>query len=105
MESSMTIKSFKDDGTTDVAKGANSKKARKVVSQQALKAAKRTLDELAAVSQLGDLKLPGYQLKELTKTKPGYYSIRINDQYRLIFKFENGEASDVEIADYHAGYE
>lgn len=101
----MTIKGFKNDGTADVAAGKNSKKARKAVSQQAFKAAKRTLDELASVSKLTDLQLPGYQLKELTKTKPGYYSIRINDQYRLIFKFENGQASDVEIADYHAGYE
>ncbi len=101
----MTIKSFKNDGTAHVAAGQKSKKARKVVSEQATKAARGTLDELAAIKTLSDLKLPGYQLKELTKTKPGYYSIRINDQYRLIFKFENGEASDVEIADYHAGYE
>jgi proteic killer suppression protein len=51
---------------------------------------------------LGDLKIPpGNSFEELKGDRKGQYSIRINDQWRICFKFENGNAFEVEIVDYH----
>ena len=44
---------------------------------------------------------PGNRLEALKGERTGQYSIRINDQYRLCFRFEEGNAEDVEIIDYH----
>ena len=96
----MTIRSFRDDGTRDIAKGENSKKARRTVPQDLI-AAVRTLEALDAASMLTDLQLPGLRLEALSGELAGFYSIRVNQKYRVIFKFENGEATDVEIIDYH----
>jgi proteic killer suppression protein len=49
-----------------------------------------------------DLKIPpGNRLEQLKKDRKGQWSIRINDQWRICFKWENGNAFDVEIVDYH----
>jgi len=45
--------------------------------------------------------IPGNQLEALKGNRKGQYSIRINDQYRLCFRWDDGDASNVEIADYH----
>jgi len=45
--------------------------------------------------------IPGNQLETLTGDRNGQYSIRINDQYRICFRWKDGDAFDVEIADYH----
>lgn len=47
------------------------------------------------------LGLPGLRLEALKGDRLGYYSIRVNDQYRIVFLFANGEASHVEVVDYH----
>lgn len=52
--------------------------------------------------QLNDLKIPpGNRLEALKGKLKGYYSIRINDQWRLIFKWLQGDAYELEIVDYH----
>jgi len=44
---------------------------------------------------------PGNRLEALRGDRKGFFSIRINDQWRLCFRFENGDALDLEIVDYH----
>lgn len=46
---------------------------------------------------------PGNRLEQLRGELSGYYSIRINDQWRIIFRWEGSDAHDVEIVDYHRG--
>jgi proteic killer suppression protein len=59
------------------------------------------LELLDAVTSLRDLDLPGFRLEALKGDRKGEYSIRINDQYRICFRWLDGDAHDVEIVDYH----
>jgi proteic killer suppression protein len=59
------------------------------------------LEVLDAVTSLADLELPGFRLEALKGDRKGQYSIRINDQYRICFRWRDGDAHDVEIVDYH----
>jgi proteic killer suppression protein len=52
-------------------------------------------------TSLGDLDLPGLRLEALKGHRKGQYSIRINGQYRICFLWQEGDAYDVEIVDYH----
>jgi toxin HigB-1 len=64
--------------------------------------AERKLQMLDDAYALQDLRIPpGNRLEALRGTRKGQWSIRINDQWRVCFRFENGEAFDVEITDYH----
>jgi len=64
--------------------------------------ARRKLFQLNKAKTLGDLKAPpGNRLEALKGNLKGFYSIRVNKQYRIIFKFEDGNAYDVAIVDYH----
>ena len=66
------------------------------------KAALRKLDYLNGAMVLDDLKVPpANRLERLKGDLQSFYSIRINKQYRIIFKFDNGDAYDVKIIDYH----
>jgi proteic killer suppression protein len=57
---------------------------------------------LASAHDVRDLKVPpGNQLEELKDDRKGQHSIRINKQWRVCFKWHNGNAHDVEIVDYH----
>ena len=57
---------------------------------------------IAAARVIEDLRIPpGNRLEKLSGDLNGFYSIRINDQWRIVFKFENGGAEDVGIKDYH----
>ncbi len=57
---------------------------------------------LRRAKDLNDLKIPpSNRLEALKGDLEGFYSIRINDQYRIMFRFENGDAYDVAIIDYH----
>jgi proteic killer suppression protein len=99
----MAIKSFANQMTADVAAGITSKFSR-LLPQRVWSVAQRKLDSLQAAKTTLDLSaMPGNRFEELKYTKPGFYSIRINDQYRVIFRFINGEAFDVEITDKHTG--
>ncbi len=66
------------------------------------RAAKKKLAMLHAAEKLEDLRLPpGNKLEALKRDRAGQHSIRINDQYRVCFVWREGDAFDVEIADYH----
>lgn len=98
----MAIKNFANQTTADIAAGVNSKAARRI-PQRVWTAAKTRLDGLSAATTLRDLSLPAWRLEPLKYDLPGFYSIRVNDQYRVLFRFAEGDAYDVEIADYHGG--
>jgi proteic killer suppression protein len=64
--------------------------------------ARRKLLYLHRARTLQDLKVPpGNQLEALKKDRTGQHSIRINDQWRICFRWQEGDAYDVEIVDYH----
>lgn len=66
------------------------------------KAALKKLQMLNAAGALGDLALPpGNRLERLRGDREGQHSIRVNDQYRVCFQWREGNAYEVEIADYH----
>ena len=66
------------------------------------KVALRKLDQLDASVLLDDMRAPpGNRLEKLKGHREGQWSVRINDQWRLCFRFEDGDAWDVEIVDYH----
>lgn len=64
-------------------------------------AARVKLALLDAATSLRDLSLPGLRLEKLRGNRAGQYSIRINDQFRICFRWRDGEAHEVEITDYH----
>lgn len=67
-----------------------------------LKVARRKLVMLHAASVLQDLRVPpGNRLEALSGDRAGQHSIRINDQWRVCFRWTDGHAEDVEIVDYH----
>lgn len=62
----------------------------------------RRLMYLDGADRLGDLRLPpGNRLEKLRGDRAGQHSIRINDQWRVCFRWRDGDAHDVEITDYH----
>lgn len=64
--------------------------------------ARRKLLMIHAATAIEDLRVPpGNRLKTLKGKRKGQYSIRINDKWRICFYFKNGQASEVEITDYH----
>ena len=64
--------------------------------------AQRKLAMLDAANQLADLRVPpGNRLEQLTGDRLGQHSIRINDQWRICFRWHDDNAYDVEIVDYH----
>ena len=64
--------------------------------------AMRKLAMLNRVVELGELRVPpNNRLEVLKGNRQGQYSIRVNDQWRICFRFENGHVYDVEIVDYH----
>ena len=65
------------------------------------KSARVRLEVLDAVTSLRDLDLPGFRLEALKGDRKGQHSIRINDRYRICFTWQDGDAHDVEIVDYH----
>ena len=66
------------------------------------RAALRKLLILDAAEELADLRVPpGNRLEKLHGGREGQYSIRVNDQWRICFRWHAGHAADVEIVDYH----
>lgn len=62
----------------------------------------RKLDMINAAHQLLDLRVPpGNHLEKLIGNYAGFHSIRVNDKYRIVFRWNNGHAYDVDIVDYH----
>ena len=95
------IRNFATIGTEDIFNGKNTKSARKLLPSVLLSVARRKLDQLDSVANLEELKVPpGNKLESLHGDRKGQFSIRINDQYRICFKWHT-DPSDVEITDYH----
>ena len=95
------IRSFRNQGTEDVFDGTHSKAARKTCPPQLWAVAGRKFDQLNRVSELQALAIPpGNHLEALKDERAGQHSIRINDQYRISFRWDDG-AHEVEIVDYH----
>lgn len=67
-----------------------------------LKRAAMRLQQLDAATRIDDMRIPPSNcLEALRGGRAGQYSVRVNDQWRLCFRFEDGDAFDVEIVDYH----
>lgn len=97
----MAIESFADDATRDVFDGSPTKAARRI-PQDLWKVAQRKLDMINAALRLQDLRIPpSNRLEQLKGNLKGSHSIRINNQWRIIFRWSNGSAHDVRIIDYH----
>lgn len=95
------IISFKNRGTEDIFDGTDSKAARKTLPSNLHDRAGRVLDQLSAAVSLDSLSLPGLRLEKLKGNRAGQHSIRINDQYRVCFRWTRLGAEDIEIVDYH----
>lgn len=92
------IHSFIDSETESIYNGIQSRKLPYGIQN----VARRKLRMIAAARIVEDLRIPpGNRLEKLSGDLNGFYSIRINDQWRIVFKFENGGAEDVGIKDYH----
>jgi proteic killer suppression protein len=92
------IRTFRDKQTARVFRRERVRRFSLPVQRAAL----RKLLLLDAAESLDDLRVPpGSRLEKLRGDRQGQYSIRINDQWRVCFRWENGDAYDVEITDYH----
>ena len=92
------IKTFRDKETEKILNRLLSRK----LPQTMPHLARRKLVLLDAATELDVLRVPpGNRLEALKGDRKGQHSIRINDQWRICFKWKTGDAYDVEIADYH----
>jgi proteic killer suppression protein len=91
------IKSFRSKETAALFKGETCPKFRNIE-----RVAQRKLKQLDAAVSLDDLKIfPGNRLEPLKGNRKGQWCIRINDQWRICFVWQDANAYDVEIVDYH----
>jgi len=96
------IRSFRNKGTEDIFNGSNTRAARQTCPLDLWKIAARKLDQLDSVTFLEELRIPpGNRLEALSGMRKEVYSIRINDQYRICFVWDENEPDEVEIVDYH----
>jgi proteic killer suppression protein len=92
------IRGFRDKETERVFR----RERRTKLDRRLQRAALRKLVLLDAAESLDDLRIPpGNRLEKLAGDREGQHSIRINDQWRICFRWEEGNAADVEIVDYH----
>jgi toxin HigB-1 len=95
------ILSFGDRATEDLYHGRFGKRARRFPNT-IMRVALRKLDMLNAAHELEDLLVPpGNRLESLKGNLEGFHSIRINDQWRIVFQWSGNSASDVRVTDYH----
>lgn len=91
------IRSFRCRDTERLAHDAGVRQFRSIE-----RVARRKLELLASASRLEDLRVPpGNRLEALKGNRAGQHSIRVNDQWRICFKWIEGNVHDVEIIDYH----
>ena len=92
------IRTFADRETERIWSEEGSRRLPASIQQRAL----NKLALLNRAARLQDLRVPpGNRLEALRGDRTGQHSIRINDQWRICFRWENGDAYDVEICDYH----
>ena len=95
------IRTFADAATEDIWHGVSSKAARRF-PKAVWAIARRKLDQIDSVQRLEDLRIPpGNRLHPLKGDLSGCHAIRVNDQYRIIFRFEGQDAFEVRCTDYH----
>lgn len=95
------IRSFSDRATEDLYHNRPSSRVQRF-PPNVRKSALRKLDVLNAAHRLLDLQSPpGNRLEALKGDLVGYHSIRINDQWRLIFRWQENNVTDVALVDYH----
>jgi len=95
------IRSFGDKTTKDIYDGINSRYARKLPTSLYAKI-RRLLDQINSAPSVDVLKMPpGNRLEKLRGDLKGFWSLRITDQWRILFKWEGNDADEVKIADYH----
>ncbi len=96
------IASFADRASQDIFNGRNSRVARGACPPALWSIARRKLDQINRVRALEELRIPpGNRLEKLSGGRAGQHSIRINDQYRICFRWEDEYAYEIEITDYH----
>ena len=95
------IRSFGDGRTEDLFHGRTSKRVRGL-PPDILDRAREGLDLINAAAKLGDLRVPpSNRLEPLKGELKGFYSIRVNNQWRVVFRWTDGDAEDVRVVDYH----
>lgn len=95
------IQSFADETSTDLFRERNTRAARRI-PRVLWRVAQRKLKALDVAARLEDLTVPsGNRLERLKGGQAGRYSLRINDQYRVTFRWEQGHAHEVRVEDYH----
>ncbi|GMQ92389.1 MAG: type II toxin-antitoxin system RelE/ParE family toxin [Gammaproteobacteria bacterium] len=95
------IRSIKGKTTQDIYHGINSRQTRRIPLELHDKA-RRLLDQIDTAPSLGFLRVPpSNRLEKLRGDLSEYWSLRINNQWRIIFRWRNKDALDVEITDYH----
>lgn len=95
------IASFGDRATEALFHGRSGREARHIPAD-IRRVAVRKLDMLNAASELVDLRSPpGNRLETLRGDPKGMHSIRVNDRWRIVFRWVDGDAHDVSIVDYH----
>lgn len=93
------IRRFKDEGTRDLFDGRDTKAARKRLPKELWPRARRLLDQLNLAHLLGDMaQPPGNRLEKISDR----YSVRVNDQYRVVFRWVDGNPQEVWCGDYHS---
>jgi toxin HigB-1 len=92
------IKSFNCEETAGIYEGRRSRRLPGDIQSVAL----RKLQMINAAHRIDDLRVPpGNRLESLVGNREGQWSVRINDQWRICFRWDGGHATDVEITDYH----
>jgi proteic killer suppression protein len=94
------IQSFGDETTVDLFRERNTRAARRI-PRELWRVAQRKLKAIDVAARLEDLTVPaGNRLERLKGDHAGRHSIRINDQYRVTFRWEQGHAHEVRVEDY-----
>lgn len=95
------ILSFKDEATAALYRGKEARHIRRI-PPNIISVALRKLDMLNAAYRLNDLREPpGNRLELLKGDLAGYYSIRVNEQWRIVFRWDDNNAYEVSLTDYH----
>lgn len=96
------IQSFRNQGSRDLFDREDSKAARRICPRELWTSAARKLDSLNQAQVVQDLRMPpGNRLEPLRGDRDGQFSIRINNQYRICFRWTEAGPADVEVTDYH----
>lgn len=96
------IRSFADEGTEDVFNGRNTKAARRSCPRELWRVAGRKLEQLDSVEHVEELRIPpGNRLEALVGDRKGQFSIRVNERFRICFRWTDEGPTAVEIVDYH----